>query len=211
LALEVDTVNHWKDSRAVQFATGATFIIVLAWWMFTGDLPFLSRVAFSPPAEEGSAKSIDVLGVVLPMLVQACVIIGANIIGIQTGIWSAIVALFNRLQSRPKTPQESEDVARPLVGYNPPPNGPAPDPPRNPYAPADDTRSAVLELGQAAADGLPAAEILRLAAVVRKPFAVQSLMEAYAAEDLQWIQAVQSELAAMIEPAPTTKKASSAK
>lgn len=183
-------MNHWKDSRAVQFATGATFIIVLAWWMFTGDLPFLSRVAFTPPSEEGSVKAIDVIGVVIPMLVQACVIIGANIIGIQTGIWSAVVDLFHRWQSRPKTPQESDEVSRPLdeLAANPA------------STPDEETRSAVIALGQAAADGASTQEIMRLAAVIRKPIAIEELAKAYRDDDSERIDLLQRELARMVHP-----------
>jgi hypothetical protein len=83
----------WKDSKTVQFAVGATLILVFAWWMFTGDIPFLSEVAFSeaPKGEDGKVQAVEWLPVVWGMIAQACVIVGASAIGLFSGIWTAIV------------------------------------------------------------------------------------------------------------------------
>lgn len=86
----------WKDSKTVQFAVGATLIIVFAWWMFTGDIPFLSKVAFSqPPADsEGNVQAVEWMPIVWGMLFQACVIVGMSVIGLFTNVWSTIVNAF---------------------------------------------------------------------------------------------------------------------
>jgi hypothetical protein len=99
----------WKDSKTVQLAVGATLIIVFAWWMFTGDIPFLSQVAFSKPAkgEDGNVQAVEWLPVVWGMLFQACVIVGASAIGLFTGIWSAIVKSFAKTNDQPAVESQS--------------------------------------------------------------------------------------------------------
>lgn len=87
----------WKDSKTVQFAVGATLILIFAWWMFTGDIPFLSKVAFSEPPNdsEGNVQAVEWLPVIWGMLFQACVIVGASAIALFSGIWTSISNSFN--------------------------------------------------------------------------------------------------------------------
>jgi len=108
----------WRDSKTVQFAVGATLIIVFAWWMFTGDIPFLSQVAFSEPAkgEDGNVQAVEWLPVVWGMLFQACVIVGASAIGLFSGIWSAVVRAIGQkpVAATESTPVVTQAVSAPI-------------------------------------------------------------------------------------------------
>lgn len=118
--------SDWKDSRTVQFAVGATAILIFAWWMFTGDIPFLSKVAFSPPPADGEVQAIEWMPVLQGMLVQACVIVGMSLIGLVGGFWGAVTRLFDSIRNPPAAasgqvqsqvvPAESPDgLARGLI------------------------------------------------------------------------------------------------
>ena len=85
--------GDWKDNRKIQFAVGATVIFLFLRWLFTGDL--LMAVQAAQPPAEGETKSVTLLAVLWPMLVEAVIIVGVSAIAFGLKIWSFIVDLID--------------------------------------------------------------------------------------------------------------------
>jgi hypothetical protein len=85
--------GDWKDNRKIQFAVGATVIFLLLRWLLTGDLLMVAEAA-RPPAD-GETKSVTVLAVVWPMLIEAVIIVGISAIAFGLRIWSWVVDLID--------------------------------------------------------------------------------------------------------------------
>jgi hypothetical protein len=83
-----------RDNRKFQFAVGVTAIVIVIRWLLTGDL--LMAVEAARPPAEGETKSLTVLSVVGPMLIEACVIIGASIIAWALKLWDFVAAVVDR-------------------------------------------------------------------------------------------------------------------
>lgn len=85
--------GDWKDNRKIQFAVGATVIFLLLRWLLTGDLLMVAEAA-RPPAD-GETKSVTILAVVWPMLIEAVIIVGISAIAFGLRIWSWVVDLID--------------------------------------------------------------------------------------------------------------------
>ena len=108
--------EHWKDKKTVQVAVGATLIIVFAWWMFTGDIPFLTKLMTDPPkGEDGKVQSINLWPILSGMLIQACWIVGASAIGLFSGIWTAVAGAISKASQPAGTPAESQGLVATAV------------------------------------------------------------------------------------------------
>jgi hypothetical protein len=85
--------GDWRDNRKIQFAVGATVIILLIRWLLTGDLLMIAEAA-RPPVE-GETKSLSLLAVIWPMIVEAVIITGISSIAFGLRIWSWVVDLID--------------------------------------------------------------------------------------------------------------------
>lgn len=113
-----------KDNRKLHFAVGLTAIVIAIRWLLTGDL-LLAVEAAKPPAE-GETKSIALLSVLGPMLIEACVIVGASIIAWSLKLWHWLASVVDRSvdQSGDKANQVRADPAamEPVMALAPMPS-----------------------------------------------------------------------------------------
>ena len=97
-----------RDNRKFQFAVGVTAIVIVIRWLLTGDL--LMAVEAARPPAEGETKSLTVLSVVGPMLIEACVIIGPALIAWALKLWDFMVALVDQAHQVRDSPARSPVV-----------------------------------------------------------------------------------------------------
>lgn len=173
-------MRPWQDSRAVKILVGATTILVILWWLVTGDLPLLSKLAFAKP-EEGSTKSFDVWSIVGPMLVQACFIVGSAVVGLLSGAWHLILGKLMPAPAPVPTASADPSAAAPA------------------NVTATDIREASFGLCRAAQDndlaGMEANRIL-----IRLPKVMQLHREAIERGDLDAAEPLYEELKALLRP-----------
>lgn len=173
-------MKPWQDSRAVKILVGATTILVILWWLVTGDLPFLSKLLFSKP-EEGSTKSLDIWSVFGPMLVQACVIAGSAVIGLVSGAWHLLLGKLSpsRAEDSERSVQPAASSATSIVNT--------------------DIQEAAYGLCKAAEDNDPVAmESNRV--LIRLPKVIRLHREAIERGDLEAAEPLYDELKSLLRP-----------
>ena len=208
-----------RDNRKFQFAVGVTAIVIVIRWLLTGDL--LMAVEAARPPAEGETKSLTVLSVVGPMLIEACVIIGASIIAWALKLWDFLAGLVdqaNHVRDSPPQPVvHGHLVARPnetaSITWNVPATAAAANTATNT---ADGTRSVpatkdprqlVDALAKAVAAGDAEAESA-LRKDIRKPYLRLELGECVKTANWDRARAIVDELESMdgVKPAASSKK-----
>ena len=158
------------ENKVFKFAVGATVIVIALRWVFTGDLLMAVNTATTPAPEEGSTESVvSIWAVLWPMIFDACVIVGAAVIGWFTNIWDMIWSMANREQTTTTVAKQEEQPA-----------------------------SLVQQLAQAVAKNEPA-KIERLVAQIRKPYALNELQEAYLANNITLAQQLSVEIEGLLK------------
>jgi hypothetical protein len=208
-----------RDNRKFQFAVGVTAIVIVIRWLLTGDL--LMAVEAARPPAEGETKSLTVLSVVGPMLIEACVIIGASLIAWALKLWdflAAVVDQANHVRDSPPQPVvQGHLVARPnetaSITWNVPATAAAAN---NVTNTADGTRSVpatkdprqlVDALAKAVAAGDVEAEAT-LRKQVRKPYLHLELGECVKTANWERARGILDELESMdgVKPVASSKK-----
>jgi hypothetical protein len=198
-----------RNNRKFQFAVGVTAIVIVIRWLLTGDL--LMAVEAARPPAEGETKSLTVLSVVGPMLIEACVIIGASIIAWALKLWDFVAAVVDRspaptpppvahghLVARPnETPTTTWDV--------PAASAITADAARG--VPAANPRQLVDALAKAVAAGDAEAEST-LRKEIRKPYLQVELGKCVKTANWERARGILDELESMdgVKPAATSKK-----
>lgn len=108
-------------SRQFQFAIGAVAIILLIRWLLTGELLMVAQAA-QPPAD-GNVSSITLGSVLIPMAIDAVVLIGAAVIAGWMRLWGVLTALVDQITQRQHgqsvqaspTPRGGSDLAMELA------------------------------------------------------------------------------------------------
>jgi hypothetical protein len=184
-------------------------------WLLTGDL--LMAVEAARPPAEGETKSLTVLSVVGPMLIEACVIIGASIIAWALKLWDFLAGLVdqaNHVRDSPPQPVvQGHLVARPnetaSITWNVPATAAAAntaDVART-VPSAKDPRQLVDALAKAVAAGDVETEAT-LRKQVRKPYLHLELGECVKTANWERARAIVDELESMdgVKPAASSKK-----
>jgi hypothetical protein len=200
-----------RDSRKFQFAVGLTAILIVLRWLITGDL-LLAVEAAKPPAE-GETKSLTLIGIVGPMLIEACVIVGTSLIAWTLRLWDVALTLVDRLtvQATAATPTVVTPVVTPATDIAPsivdaPASATIAAEPTSAPAAAD-PRSMIDELAKAVAMGDTEKEST-LRKEIRKPYLRLELSESVKAANWERAKQIVEELEAMDSGAakPAAKK-----
>ncbi len=167
---------HWSKNPKIQFAVGITVIILLARWLFTGDLLLAGQVAMAPEdsGEEG-LRSIPFTSIVGSMFWEAGVIVGASVIGWMFKIWDQIYEFLSSRSSAATSPVDSvPSIAASTTDDNP-----------------------LVLLGQAVAMG-DSEKAIELQRKIRLPYATRELVEAYQTGNMDAAKELQIELATLV-------------
>jgi hypothetical protein len=199
-----------RDNRKFQFAVGVTAIVIVIRWLLTGDL--LMAVEAARPPAEGETKSLTVLSVVGPMLIEACVIIGASLIAWALKLWDFVAAVVDRANHVRDSPDAGYITVTPSSRPVPPPviqPVSQPDASRNALASGSAASSPAIALAKAVAAGDAEAEAA-LRKEIRKPYLRFELGECVKTANWERARSVLDELESMdgAKPAATKKRTS---
>lgn len=166
--------QNWKNNKTLQFAVGVTVLIIAVRLVVSGTV--LAAYEAMQPAEDGQTKSVSVLGVLWPIVFESICWIGASAITYAIGGWRLLAGQLSKLfPDKNAQPNAAQSTA----------------------SPAGDQTNITLELGRAAARG-DTAEVNRLKALHRRPYAMRELVAAYEAEDLDAAAKLTAELNTLI-------------
>jgi hypothetical protein len=180
-------------SRAVQFAVGVVSILLLVRWLVTGDLLMLAESLRRVP--EGATKSISFVSVIMPMAIDAVVLIGAGVIAGWLKLWAFLASSVETATGSRPAAVVSDSVA------------PASEPAKVKQSAAP---AAVKSPNDSARDLLRAvalgddAEVDRLRAVIRRPYVLADIQKALAIQDHGSASRFMEELRKMDQGSPKT-------
>jgi hypothetical protein len=168
------------QSRQVKFAVGCVVILLLLRWLMTGDLLAVAQAV--QPQPESNVSSVSIVSVVLPMVIDAIVLIGAAVIAGSLKLWSFLLSLIDQVNQKGQ---------------------PAPEP-----ATALKTGSDIaVELARAVAvDDRDA--VKQLQREIRRPYVISEISRSAASGDLALADRLLAELRRIDEqPEPTNTQA----
>jgi hypothetical protein len=192
----LQTIPDRLRGRTLQFAVGCVVIVLLIRWLLTGDLLMVAEAI--RPVEEGQTKAIPIFSVIVPMAIEAIIVIGAAVVAGWLKLWAFLAASVETATgSRPTAPASDSINPANLPASEPVKAKQVTSPPAV-KSPNDSAR----DLLRAVALG-DDAEVDRLRAVIRRPYVLADIQKALAVQDHSSASGFMEELRKMDQASPT--------